>query len=97
MPSRQLESELEARVRKYCQAKRCLYWKFTSPGTKGVPDRIIISPQGQVGFLELKRKGATPYALQRYWLHELKWRGCPAMFVDDFPTAVLFIDNLCLL
>ena len=95
MPSRALESELEARVRKYCQTRRCLYWKFTSPGTKGVPDRIIVSPQGTVGFLELKRKGETPYALQRYWIHELEGRNCPVMFVDNYEDAMLFIDNLC--
>lgn len=33
--------------------------KFTSPGTQGVPDRIIITATGRIIFAELKRKQAA--------------------------------------
>lgn len=32
----------------------CLYYKFTSPGNAGVPDRLLVLPDGRVWFVELK-------------------------------------------
>lgn len=53
-------SRREASVeRSFCdRLKRsgCLVYKFISPGSNGVPDRIVITPQGQVIFVELKTK-----------------------------------------
>jgi Holliday junction resolvase len=50
----------EANVeRSFCdRLKRsgCLVYKFISPGNNGVPDRIVITPQGRVIFVELKTK-----------------------------------------
>lgn len=39
-------------------------WKFTSPGTAGVPDRIILMPKGQIAFVEVKAPGEKPRPLQ---------------------------------
>lgn len=38
--------------------------KFVSPGTRGVPDRLLIFP-GRVIFVEVKRPGKTSRKLQR--------------------------------
>lgn len=32
----------------------CLYYKFVSPGNAGVPDRLLVLPDGRVWFVELK-------------------------------------------
>ena len=40
-------------------------WKFTSPGRKGVADRIACLPDGQTWFVELKTKGGRLSALQQ--------------------------------
>ena len=40
------ESTLEHRIKQYAESKGCFFWKFVAPGTKGVPDRIIITPDG---------------------------------------------------
>jgi hypothetical protein len=40
-------------------------WKFTSPGRKGVADRIACLPDGQTWFVELKTKGGRLSALQK--------------------------------
>lgn len=47
----------------------CLKW--ISPGTTGVPDRIVILPLGMaVEFVELKRPGKTvTEAMQMHWQH----------------------------
>lgn len=57
-----LEREIEA---KFCARVKTLGGiceKFTSPGRRSVPDRLVILPGGRVIFVELKRPGqaATP-------------------------------------
>ena len=36
--------------------------KFTSPGTRSMPDRLVLFPRGHLFFVELKRDGKTPSA-----------------------------------
>lgn len=50
MREREVEKHLVDRVKEIGG----LCWKFTSPGTAGVPDRIVILPWGKVVFVELK-------------------------------------------
>ena len=40
-------------------------WKFTSPGRKGVADRIVCLPNGSTWFVELKTKGGKLSELQK--------------------------------
>lgn len=42
-----------------------LCWKFTSPGTAGVPDRIILY-DGRVYFVELKTERGRRSKVQKY-------------------------------
>jgi hypothetical protein len=41
-------------------------FKWTSPGQRGVPDRIVLLPGGKVWFVELKAPGGRLSALQRH-------------------------------
>ena len=75
--------ELEKEVEKYLVRRvealggRCLKW--TSPGTTGLPDRIVLLPGGRVVFVEMKRpKGSRVEALQSYWRKVLHGLGFPA-------------------
>ena len=38
--------------------------KFVSPGFDGMPDRIVLMPDGHMGFVEVKAPGETPRPLQ---------------------------------
>ena len=38
--------------------------KLVSPGTDGMPDRMILLPQGHIGFVEVKAPGKKPRPLQ---------------------------------
>lgn len=38
--------------------------KFVSPGFDGMPDRVVLLPDGKIGFVEVKRPGEKPRALQ---------------------------------
>lgn len=48
-----IERQLVLEIRK--MGGLCL--KFTSPGLRGVPDRIVILPGGKISFVETKTKG----------------------------------------
>jgi hypothetical protein len=43
---------LSLTVCKYAESKGCVQFKFVSVNNRGVPDRIIITPVGEVLFVE---------------------------------------------
>ena len=50
-----LEKEIEQQMRDLVKKRGGLFYKFVSPGNRGVPDRIVITPAGEVWFVELKQ------------------------------------------
>jgi hypothetical protein len=46
-------------------------YKFTSPGRKGVADRIACLPDGSTWFVELKTKGGRLSALQKMFMSDM--------------------------
>ena len=55
-----LERDIEAYLRKEVLKLGGKAYKFKSPGTKGVPDRLVILPGGISFFIETKRPGEKP-------------------------------------
>ena len=49
-----LEKQIESKVVKKAKELGFLTYKFSSPSNRGVPDRIFISPYGEVFFIEFK-------------------------------------------
>ena len=85
------ESKVEAKVVDYCR-KRSLYCrKFSSPAHRGVPDRVI-GGFGKVLFLELKRPGEEPTALQRHELAAIAAHGLNSGWASSFESARGQID-----
>lgn len=76
------EAEVEAALVARVRAAGGVCWKFTSPGTQGVPDRIVILPGGRVGFVELKRTGALPRPIQIRRLEQLAALDVAAFVID---------------
>ena len=58
------ESFIEEKLTKAVRQKGGVCWKFTSPGTAGVPDRIVLMPKGHIAFVEAKAPGEKPRKLQ---------------------------------
>ena len=56
--------------------------KLTSPGTAGMPDRLIILPEGKVCFVELKAPGQKPRPLQIRQMDRLTQLGCMVRIID---------------
>jgi hypothetical protein len=60
------ESEIEQKMKDAVKKRGGLFMKFVSPSTRGVPDRIVITPDGRVCFVELKKEGGRLSPIQRY-------------------------------
>lgn len=60
--------------------------KFVSPGLAGVPDRIILLPDGKMAFVELKAPGRRLRALQEKRKKQLEALGFSVYVIDsDYP------------
>lgn len=69
---REPESAVERHLVKACKAHGWLTFKFTSPGNKGVPDRLLVLPNGFCLFIELKRpKGGRLSKMQEHQIRKL--------------------------
>lgn len=55
--------------------------KFVSPGTPGVPDRLIITATGRIIFAELKTETGRLAKIQRYTIGEMQKRGADVRVV----------------
>ena len=58
------EKELERKLVQAVKAMGGIAPKFVSPGFDGMPDRIVLLPNGKIGFVEVKRFGEKPSPLQ---------------------------------
>ena len=79
MREKTIEQKLTRTIKKY--GGLCL--KFTSPGTDGVPDRIILLPNGKLAFAELKAPGKQMRPLQEYRKRQLEGLGFKVYVIDS--------------
>lgn len=75
------ESKIERRLVEGVKRLGGMCLKFVSPGTLGVPDRIIITAKGRVIFVELKTETGRLTKIQRYVIGEMQKRGADARVV----------------
>ena len=57
--------------------------KFVSPGYAGMPDRLVLLPDGVFAFAELKAPGMHPRALQMARHRMLKELGFRVYVIDE--------------
>ena len=69
----ELETEIEDKLMGMVKRHGGLCLKWVCPGGAGVPDRIILLPEGHIIFCELKRpKGGKLALLQKWWRKRLQ-------------------------
>lgn len=85
------EQIIEQALIQAVKARKGLCWKFVSPGTAGVPDRIVLMPGGRVGFVELKRPGGKTRPIQTKRIEQLHALGHKTFVVDRLET----IEEVC--
>lgn len=81
------EKIIEQRLVKAVKARGGMCPKFTSPGMDGMPDRLVLLPQGHIGFVEVKAPGEKPRPLQIYRHKQLRQLGLQ-VYVLDHPEQI---------
>lgn len=84
-----LEKSIENILRKAVEDEGGVCLKWTCPGHRGVPDRMILFPGGIIAFVELKRPGAKVKAggLQEWWRQRLVELGFPCYEISTVEQA----------
>lgn len=64
--------------------------KFTSPGRRSVPDRLVTLPGGRIIFVELKRPGQKPTEAQQRDHDKRRALGCDVRVIDSLEAVHAF-------
>ncbi|WP_449457914.1 VRR-NUC domain-containing protein [Streptococcus suis] len=75
-----------------CRGRLAL--KLTSPSWVGIPDRLVLLPQGRLGFVEVKAPGKVPRPLQVRRLEQLKNLGFKVYVLDSLEKIEGVLDDL---
>ena len=84
-----LERDIERKLCYRIKAMGGLCEKFTSPGRRSVPDRLITLSGGKIVFVELKAPGKKPTDKQTKDHARRRALGCKVLVID----SVEGIDN----
>lgn len=85
-----LEKDVETALVRRVKAMGGLCEKFTSPGRRSVPDRLVTMPDGQIIFVELKRPGGKPTEAQLKDHAKRRELGCDVRVIDNLEDARAF-------
>ena len=77
-----LESIVEDYLIKQAKIHNCLCYKFTAPGRRGVPDRILIG-FGQTIFIETKKQNGKPRDQQVVVIKQMRQHGAIVCIIDN--------------
>ena len=89
-----LEKEIERKLVKTVKALGGIAPKFVSPGFDGMPDRIVLLPNGKVGFVEVKSQGKKPRTLQAARHNLLRRLGFKVFVLDNENQIKNIIDEI---
>lgn len=88
------EKSIEAKFRDGVKELGGLCYKFTSPGSVGVPDRIVIMPGGRVYFVELKKDKGRRTKMQTLRQTELRAHGARVWTLFGLVDVKAFLVEL---
>lgn len=77
------EKHIEQKLVKAVKAAGGICPKLVSPGTDGMPDRMVLLSGGHIGFVEVKAPGKKPRLLQVKRKRQLQSLGFPVFVLDD--------------
>jgi hypothetical protein len=88
------ESSLERRLVREVDRIGGKALKWTSPGNRGVPDRIVILPNGRTVYVEMKAPGKPLEPLQERWARILRGLGHQVYKIDSNADIDSFIAEV---
>ena len=77
------EKTVEQKLVKAVKEKGGICPKLVSPGTDGMPDRMVLMPEARIGFVEVKAPGQKPRPLQVRRQEQLRALGFKSYVLDD--------------
>ena len=77
------EKVIEQRLVRAVKAENGMCPKLVSPGTDGMPDRMVLLPKGRISFVEVKAPGQKPRPLQARRHEQLRDLGFRVAVLDD--------------
>ena len=88
------ESTIERWFAREVKKRGGLCFKFVSPGNAGVPDRIVITPDGRVVFAELKTQTGRLSKIQAWQRAEMIKRHADVRVIIGAEDAKAFIEEV---
>lgn len=88
------EKLIEKKLREAVKAFGGLALKFSSPYHRGMPDRVLLMPNGMVGFVEIKTTGKKPTELQKVAHKQLRELGFKVEVIDKPEQIEEFLNEL---
>ncbi len=88
------ESTIEARLVREVKKRGGLCYKFTSPGSPGVPDRIVVLPGGVTVYVELKTEIGRLAKIQKWQIEELRKRGAVVRVLKGIGQVLAFLEEV---
>lgn len=77
------EKTIEHKLVSAVRAKGGIAPKFVSPGFDGMPDRLVLLPDGKCGFVEVKAPGRKTRPLQETRIRLLRRLSFSVFVLDD--------------
>jgi hypothetical protein len=88
------EKEIEKKLIQAVKQAGGICPKLVSPGFDGMPDRMVLLPNGKIGFVEVKATGEKPRPLQ-FSRHRLLQRlGFLVYVLDDAEQIGGMLDEI---
>lgn len=85
-----LENRVEKALVKRVKDLGGMCEKFTSPGRRSVPDRLVTLPGGRIIFVECKAPGKEPTITQQRDHKRRRLLGCDVRVIDNIEDARAF-------
>lgn len=91
MREKQIENKLTTEAKKLGG----IALKFVSPSFDGMPDRLVLIPDGHIAFVELKAPGKKPRPLQLARHRLLRSLGFRVYVIDSVEQIGGMLDEVC--
>ncbi|WJD84477.1 VRR-NUC domain-containing protein [Limosilactobacillus fermentum] len=88
------ENKIESAFVKATKNRGGLCLKFVSPSMAGVPDRLVLLPDGHSAFVEMKAPGKHPRPLQINRINQLRQLGFLVYCCDNLNQIGGILDEI---
>lgn len=89
-----LESKIESWLVNQVKQMGGIADKFVSPANPGVPDRLIVMPDGKIYFVELKATWGRLSNIQKWQRDRYKKLGADVRVIKGMDQAKEFVEEL---